>query len=214
MATLTIAHRKHLLLLLSLINLILTPIYFYLIGGASPKPIIAFNFLLILLAGYNVCKKFARLYFVIGGLVILSNIALLFYQNSLAFIYIRLLSTIALYMLVFRMVLSHLFHTSDVNLNEIFGALCGYILIGLFGGMVFELIYYAIPNSFSFDLSHLSDFHFYYFSFTGITTVGFGDIVPINPQSQSITILINITGQVYLAVVMALFVGKFITSKK
>jgi voltage-gated potassium channel Kch len=48
---------------------------------------------------------------------------------------------------------------------------------------------------------------FQYFSTVTLTTVGFGDIVPITPAARLATGLEAIVGQLYLAVVIATLVG-------
>jgi len=61
--------------------------------------------------------------------------------------------------------------------------------------------------------SSYSGYIFYYFSFISVTTVGYGDVTPITSQAQSITLTMNIIGQFYLAIVIAVFVGKYINVK-
>jgi hypothetical protein len=49
---------------------------------------------------------------------------------------------------------------------------------------------------------------FQYFSTITVTTVGFGDIVPVTPAARLATGLEAIMGQLYLAVVIAILVGR------
>jgi multisubunit Na+/H+ antiporter MnhF subunit len=42
-----------------------------------------------------------------------------------------------------------------------------------------------------------------YFSFTTLTSTGYGEIVPINPAARSLSNLESITGQLYLAILLA-----------
>jgi hypothetical protein len=46
-----------------------------------------------------------------------------------------------------------------------------------------------------------------YFSLTTISTVGFGDIVPLTLQSRYAAVAEGITGQFYLAILVARLVG-------
>jgi hypothetical protein len=48
-----------------------------------------------------------------------------------------------------------------------------------------------------------------YFSFVTLATLGYGDIVPLKPYTRSLATLITITGQFYIAIIVALLVGKF-----
>jgi len=84
----------------------------------------------------------------------------------------------------------------------------GPIYMGVIGGILFEILHLINPSSF-----HLKDivsgYIFYYFSFISITTVGYGDVTPATPPAQAITLILNIIGQFYLAIVIAVFVGKY-----
>jgi len=50
--------------------------------------------------------------------------------------------------------------------------------------------------------------------FVTLTTTGFGDMVPLEPYSRSLTTLIAITGQMYVAIIISILVGKYATSGK
>ena len=45
-----------------------------------------------------------------------------------------------------------------------------------------------------------------------LLTVGYGDITPISSAAKSIAILISLLGQLYMAVGIASFVGKFMAN--
>jgi hypothetical protein len=53
-----------------------------------------------------------------------------------------------------------------------------------------------------------------YFLFVIIASLGYGDIVPLKPISRSLATLIAITGQFYMAIIVALLIGKFISQRK
>ena len=88
----------------------------------------------------------------------------------------------------------------------------GFIYLGIIGGIIFEIMHFINPNSFQL-MDGFSGYVFYYFSFISITTVGYGDITPLTPQAQSVTLVMNIIGQFYLAIVIGVFVGKYINVK-
>jgi voltage-gated potassium channel Kch len=52
-----------------------------------------------------------------------------------------------------------------------------------------------------------------YFSLVTITTLGYGDITPIGSQAVALSVLEAITGQIYLVVVVAWFVGLYVSKK-
>jgi hypothetical protein len=46
-----------------------------------------------------------------------------------------------------------------------------------------------------------------YFSFTTLTTVGFGDIHPVSPAARALTVSEALVGQLYIAILIASLVG-------
>lgn len=98
-----------------------------------------------------------------------------------------------------------------VTRDSISGAFCGYVLIGVTFAEIYCLIETAKPNSFEIAMIN-PDWHndpfrrwltLEYFSFTTLTTVGFGDIVPKSPLARGFAIWEAICGQFYLAVLVA-----------
>jgi voltage-gated potassium channel len=97
--------------------------------------------------------------------------------------------------------------------DAIAGAICGYLLLGVVWGLVFCLIELLQPDSFSIlhrqqlvaGHAMLSDM--LRFSMATITTLGNGNIKPKSPPAEALTALEAITGQLYLAVLIARLVG-------
>jgi hypothetical protein len=42
--------------------------------------------------------------------------------------------------------------------------------------------------------------------------LGYGDVTPVSPLAKSLTIVIAISGQLYLTILIAMLVGKFLSS--
>jgi hypothetical protein len=53
----------------------------------------------------------------------------------------------------------------------------------------------------------------FYYSFVTLSTVGYGDITPRLPQTQTLAYLIAVTGQLYVAIIMAFLVGKLLVNR-
>lgn len=203
---------KYVIVLLALISFILIPVYES-IFPVSSSLIVEANFTLVIVAGLSICRNLKNnYYYYIFGILTLINIWLEFSNPDITNIkLIRLTSSLLLFVFLSYILIEQLINDQSFNLNSILGAISGYLFIGLIGGMMFETMQYLNPESFI-GMGIDASYTFYYFSFISITSVGYGDVTPASPSSQAITILMNIIGQFYLAVVVAVFVGKFLNT--
>jgi voltage-gated potassium channel Kch len=61
-------------------------------------------------------------------------------------------------------------------------------------------------------LSYVSNY--IYFGFVTLTTLGYGDVVPLTPAAKSLAIFTSITGQMYVAIIIAALVSKYLSQPK
>ncbi len=104
-----------------------------------------------------------------------------------------------------------------ITLNTITATLCLYLVIGLFWGALYALLYELVPGSYSgalLDNTSGNKFNiFIYFSIVTLTTLGYGDITPQTLEASSLCQLEAIVGQFFTAVVIAWLVGSYVSSK-
>jgi hypothetical protein len=103
-----------------------------------------------------------------------------------------------------------------VSAGVILGSLAGYLLLGLVFSIFIIFIMQNDPDSFSSPPKQNVESEAIigtsvpvYFSFVTLATLGYGDIVPLKPYTRSLATLIAVTGQFYIAIIVALLVGKF-----
>jgi hypothetical protein len=110
------------------------------------------------------------------------------------------------------LILSHVNRQREVTRDVVMGAVCAYFLVGILWAYVYSFLEGASPGSFSLpkDLTG-SPGHFIYYSFITLTTVGYGDVVPISNPARSLAVLEAMVGQMYLAVTMARLVAVHIS---
>ncbi|MCH9628055.1 MAG: hypothetical protein S4CHLAM2_17050 [Chlamydiales bacterium] len=105
------------------------------------------------------------------------------------------------------------FSAKKVTTEMIFAALCLYLLIGILWGAIYALIDSIIPGSFHgllIETTHLPEMklHSYiYFSFTTLTTLGYGDIVPQTLRAAALCQTEAIIGQFFTSVLIAQLIG-------
>lgn len=103
------------------------------------------------------------------------------------------------------------FRAKVVDGNILCGAACIYLLAGVVWGYAYTLLDFLQPDSFkvSDPAVNLVDQPGWlvYFSFTTLTTVGFGDVLPAKALARSLSVLEAVIGQIMLVVMMARLVG-------
>ena len=116
-------------------------------------------------------------------------------------------TAICLLLIAWRAIVLDVLRHEQVHPNIIFGAIVVYCLIGAVWGHIYVLIDLIEPgNSFSFDGEMFFDY--FYFSYVSLTTVGYGDMVPVSPIARGLAVFEAILGQVFLAVFIARLVGR------
>ena len=108
-------------------------------------------------------------------------------------------------------------YAKHVNRTTVLSCVNIYIFIGFLGACVACLIELDLPGSYniaSAPAGKLPEFHqFLYYSFVTLGTLGYGDVLPLNAFSQSLAIVLILVGQFYMAIVMALIIGKHLNGK-
>ena len=100
----------------------------------------------------------------------------------------------------------------EVTGETISNAVTVYLLFGATWGLLYALMFDLQPQSFTFPSSGAPDERslfavFTYFSMTTLSTVGFGDIVPVSLQARYAAVVEGIAGQFYLAILVARLVS-------
>jgi len=118
----------------------------------------------------------------------------------------------AFFLLVTIIMLSHVLKDAKVTGETISAAICVYLLIGLLWACFFALTHVLQPSSFHIENPELSNF--VYYSFITLSTLGYGDITPLSPPARALSYVEAITGQLYLAVLVARLVALHIAQPK
>lgn len=127
--------------------------------------------------------------------------ALRYSEINGAIIGILLSSTITI------LILFRLYKHQKINITTVFGALCIYLQIGLLFTFIY-LLMGAISNGHFFVGALLENRTIYpYYSFSTLTTVGFGDYTASSNLGRMLSAFEAIIGQLYLVGGVALVVG-------
>ncbi len=95
-------------------------------------------------------------------------------------------------------------------------AINGYLLLGISFSMLIAFINMYFPDAFNFKVPNDGTISYdpLYYSFVTLSTLGYGDKLPVEAPAKAISLLITLSGQFYLVTVMAFIVGKMLTNKQ
>ncbi|HKQ61239.1 MAG TPA: ion channel [Candidatus Polarisedimenticolaceae bacterium] len=105
-------------------------------------------------------------------------------------------------------ILADVVRDERVNAEKIRGAVCVFFMIGATWAFAYATLLHLDPSAFAFPGAHEArPGDVFYFSFVTLTTVGYGDVVPVSPAARQLAWLEAAVGQLYLAVLVARLVG-------
>jgi len=120
--------------------------------------------------------------------------------------------------LLAAVILVQVFRPGPMNMHRIRGAIAAYLLIAFTMAFAYKLVALIDPNAFNFSIASLTSqqlvVRLAYFSTMTLTTVGYGDIVPVNPIARSLAALEALVGQLFPAVLLARLVAMELSSRE
>ncbi len=203
---------NNIILLISIVLLICSS---FLIHSDPLVKIITSVFLAMILlsASYSIRRGRTRLFYFAIGVIVLREGSIFLIHNE----YLDSLATLT-NVLFFLIIVVQLIHqvarSKIVSRDVILEAINGYLLMGLSGSILFALVGRIQEHAFAFSNPQVHYFsEFIYFGFITQTTVGFGDIAPVSDLARLLTITMGICGQMYIAIIIAMLVGKYLSQQ-
>jgi hypothetical protein len=206
-----------------LLVLVVQPISF----GVSTQPQL-FDVLLVLVTAallLSFCsdkrkRLFAIAFGIPAGLLSLGGHLLAAQPNSAVVLAGHCLALVFFFWAAVTIVLS-LVRSAALSLDSVFGAICGYLLLGMAWAMLYSMLDLLWPGSFAVAdrlaeqvRADDSRIHlFTYYSFITLSTVGYGDVTPLSTPARTCAWLEALTGQFYLAVFVAALIGILLAKK-
>ena len=125
---------------------------------------------------------------------------------------------ILFFLMIVGILIVQIARAENVTILVLMESISVYLLLGICFSIIVALLESISPNSFNFsrisgtiDTSHLYNIEYMYFTFVSFTSTGYGDYLPFTPAAKSLSILISITGQLYIAIIIAMIVGKYLS---
>jgi voltage-gated potassium channel len=173
---------------------------------------------ILLMSGANFIqrgkRKLRNLWFLFGIVNIVIAIVSEMNPENVNIAFARYILLFSFFIVITVSLIQQIFSIKNVTVDVIIGSFCGYLLIGIISFFTFTLLEYSNVNSISGLSGELSVkiTQVFYFTFTCLTTIGFGDILPSTAIAQKVAVLTACVGQFYIAVVVAILVSRFMNT--
>ncbi|AFZ54429.1 potassium channel family protein [Cyanobacterium aponinum UTEX 3221] len=194
-----------------LIFMVVTPFLQYFDRFNIWFPIIFFSTIILAINTLGFSKKFIYIFRGIAIFAylssIISHLQMLNHIDTIE-IFSDVLSALFMILSIVAIALRILSET-EINGDVIKGAICIYLMIGILWGIFYKILVNINANSF--ELSIFIDaspqYQLFYFSFTTLTTLGYGDISPLNSVGMMLSNIEALLGQLFPAI----FISKLVS---
>ena len=171
-------------------------------------------FLVILIFSIFLHQHDSKLFKVTVASLIIILINILFFDNnqSVSQYFLKILIVSITIVELFK----EIFKTKKIDSYIISSAISIYVLVGIFWYLLFMFLLMIDPDSF--DIRNFNpemvSIDMIYFSFTTLTTLGYGDITPLSYTAKMWSITEAMMGVMFLAVMISRVVSLFGSKKK
>ncbi|MCU0837021.1 MAG: potassium channel family protein [Chromatiaceae bacterium] len=181
--------------------------------GLVLRPWLNLGFLAVLavaVLGFVRFSSLARLFVLAVLALAVTNILLVLVPGARLQMADALFSLIAAGLLG-TLLLQRTLRRGEINVHRYQGAFATFVLLGVMFAQGYELVAMVEPGAFQ-VLGAPATYDtmlpkFLYYSFTTLTTLGYGDITPIHPYARSLAVLESLAGVIYPAVLIARLVS-------
>jgi len=212
MKSFTEDQRALFLLLSVLIYLILTP---FLQGDRIGQMILVFSLYVIMVAA---SVELAANHILVRAMIPLATLSIVlglidYFHPARAVTFLHFLSLVAFLGFVAVGLFIYLGRPGAITPGRLYGSVSLYFILALFWYAMYSLIDTGYPGAFRETAASMPSKVLHgtllYFSLATLTTLGFGDIVPVHPVARTFAALESATGILYIAITVARLVSGY-----
>jgi voltage-gated potassium channel Kch len=206
---------RYSLLLAALVLLIVAVPFFE--GGSSARPLLNAFFTAVLLAGVHAVGDRRRQLRLAVGMVsaalVLGWWTVVYYNADTVAVAHLVRAFFYFYMVV--VVMRSVLASARITVDTLIGAVCVYLLLALGWAAFYSILETWNPGSIYVGAPVNADgligwSEVVYFSFVTLTTLGYGDVMPVSSHARSLAVLEAVVGVLYLATLVAWLVGAYL----
>lgn len=125
-----------------------------------------------------------------------------------AVIWVESITGIVFFCFCTALIIRSVFIRDDLKDHPVYGGITAYLLLGITFALIYSLINEVDPGAFHVHDSLQRDAllpwgDLLYFSFTTLTTLGYGDVTPLNSFARALSVVEAVAGVLYVAVLIA-----------
>ena len=207
-----IANKYSQLLSITILLFIISPIF----EGVTGRIIIGvlfFGTILAIIRTFNLTKRFFFLLLTLIAAAFTLDIYTSVQVNSEGIEFLRFTVTVTYSLVILTALITinrKIFLVKKVTGDTIKGGIAVFFLVGIFWSLLYVMVYYFDPNAFSESIEPLDVIDsMFYFSFTTLTTLGYGDLTPVSSIAKTLANLEAVTGLMYPSIFIARLVGLY-----
>jgi hypothetical protein len=149
-------------------------------------------------------------------LVVVSALQIILDYKLLTFI--DFIIELSVFALLIGMVIIRVFEGGSVTIHRVVGSIVAYMLLGNVWAIMFQFLYTWIPGSIQvpavYTESGVPNSVFLYFSFTTLTTTGYGEILPIHAIARTLVIIEQLIGVLYPVILIGRLVSLVVGNRQ
>src|SRR5262249_12982414 len=205
-------------LLLSMVALVLVePVAERIEGGLPVLAVLHLGMLGLAIRMVSSVRGQVRLAWLLVVPAIALNLTYLFLEPRLAIANLVMLGVF--YSYVIFCLLAYVLRDSVVTVDELFAATCTYVLLALVFACVYAIQELLARGSFEIPgppgvEGEARFWDLVYFSFTCLTSTGFGDIHPLSREARAVAIVEQVAGVMFVAILIARLTGMNLTQRR
>ena len=174
---------------------------------------VALSYSLVLLSIFSIIEKKTKF---LGYLIVIAIIAniIMYFADNVHIINFTFLISVITFTITTGVLIKHVSGSENVTISVVIQAISGYLLIGIIAVLLNSILLSLNENALLFSSVGNKFSSVIYYSFITLTTIGYGEILPQTVPARSLSIFIGVAGQLYLTVIIAMIIGKFLSSRK
>lgn len=181
--------------------------------------LLEFFFALIMISGVSLLTQKKKILFImiVLAILILSGIVIISFIKNFVILIAVLMIELIFFAIIFVSLLNFIFRQCEISLISLYSAITSYLVLGILFAIFYTLLASFSPDIFQYTAAATPSFQLFphpsfftdalYFSFITLSTLGYGDWVPIFGPVKMIASLEAIIGQLFIAILIARLVS-------